>query len=100
MDEREAQRPQDSGKSITYWEYELCYDTIIVTFGFSIKLATAAPDGFIRSHTRRMHVDRLDATKFPSISSMFPLEKLQYLTLYIPTAPINKYDYKPELYWQ
>jgi hypothetical protein len=85
---------EDSGKGITYWEYEMCYDTIIETFGFSIKLATAALDVFIRSHTRRMHVDRLDTIMLPSIDSMFPLEKLQHLTLYIPTAPINKHDYK------
>jgi hypothetical protein len=85
---------KDSGKGITYWEYEMCCDTIIETFGFSIKLATAALDVFIRSHTRRMHVDRLDTSKFPSINSMFPLEKLRHLTLYIPTALINKHDYK------
>jgi hypothetical protein len=85
---------KDSGKGITYWKYGLCYDTTIETFGFSIKLATATLDVFIRSHTRRMHVDRLDTSKFPSISSMFPLERLQHFTIYIPTAPINKSDYK------
>jgi hypothetical protein len=85
---------EDSGKGITYWECEICYDIIIETFGFSIKLATAALDVFIRSHTRCMHVDRLDTSISPSIKSVFPLEKLQHLTLYIPTAPINKHEYK------